>query len=89
MGDQVMFARREALQAIGGIPELPLMEDFELCRRLRGIGNLALAGATVNTSARRFARLGVIRTYLRMWHVTARYYLGAPLDKLQELYDAD
>jgi rSAM/selenodomain-associated transferase 2 len=89
MGDQVMFARRTALERIGGVPDVPLMEEFELCKRLREVGELALAGATVSTSARRFAKLGVVRTYLRMWHVTARYYLGTPAQELKELYERE
>ena len=89
MGDQVMFVRREALEAIGGVPNVPLMEDFDLCRRLRKHGSLALASAMVTTSSRRFIKLGVARTYWRMWHVTARYYLGAPAEKLQAIYERD
>jgi rSAM/selenodomain-associated transferase 2 len=89
LGDQAMFVRRPVLESIGGIPNVALMEEFELCRRLRRFGRLALAGATVSTSARRFAKRGVVRTYLRMWHVTARYYLGAPPHKLQQIYDRD
>jgi rSAM/selenodomain-associated transferase 2 len=89
LGDQVMFVRRAALESIGGVPDVPLMEEFELCRRLRPLGRLALASATVTTSARRFAKLGVLRTYLRMWHVTFRYYLGASLRELRKLYERD
>jgi rSAM/selenodomain-associated transferase 2 len=89
MGDQVIFVRREALERIGGIPAIPLMEEFELCRQLRTVGRLALASATVTTSARRFAKLGIGRTYLRMWHVTLRYYLGSSPHELRELYERD
>ena len=63
LGDQVMFVRRSALESIGGVPDVPLMEEFELCRRLRPLGRLALASATVTTSARRFEKRGVLRTY--------------------------
>ena len=89
MGDQGMFVRRETLARIGGVPPMPLMEEFELCRKLTRHGTLALASATVTTSARRFRKLGVLRTYLRMWHVTARYYLGTPAQELQQLYERD
>jgi len=37
-GDQGMFIRRETLSAIGGVPDVELMEDFELSRRLRQVG---------------------------------------------------
>jgi GT2 family glycosyltransferase len=87
LGDQGMFVRRDALDKIGGIPDMPLMEDVELCRRVRKAGRLVLAEATVTTSARRFAKLGVIRTYLRMWMVMIRYRLGASPEKLRSLYE--
>jgi len=86
-GDQAMFVRRAALEQIGGIPPLALMEEFALCSRLRRIGRLALAEAVVLTSARRFRKLGVIRTYLRMWRVATQYRLGTKPAELRKLYD--
>jgi rSAM/selenodomain-associated transferase 2 len=86
-GDQAMFVRRSILEQIGGVPDMPLMEEFELCRRLRKVGRLALAEATVTTSARRFRKLGIIRTYLRMWKVATLYRLGTPPQELLRLYD--
>jgi hypothetical protein len=86
-GDQVFFVRRQALEDIGGVPDVPLMEEFELARLLRQRGRLVLAGATVSTSARRFRERGVVRTYLRMWRITLEYYLGAPATRLQALYE--
>ena len=86
-GDQGMFIRREILERIGGIPDMELMEEFALSSRLRREGRLALADAIVLTSARRFRKLGVIRTYLRMWIVTMRYRLGASPSELRKLYE--
>jgi rSAM/selenodomain-associated transferase 2 len=88
-GDQALFASREALEAAGGVPDVPLMEEWELCRRLRKAGRLALADAKIVTSARRFAKLGVLRTYLRMWGVSLRYRLGTPPQKLSRAYEKD
>jgi rSAM/selenodomain-associated transferase 2 len=87
MGDQCIFVRREALNAIGGVPDVPLMEEFELCRRLRKLGRLALAEATVTTSARRFRRLGVLRTYWRMWWVTMLWRAGVSPARLRAIYE--
>ncbi len=87
MADQGIFLRRETLTRIGGVPDVPLMEEFELCQRLRPLGRLALADATVRTSARKFARLGVLRTYALMWRVTLGYYRGVPLEELRRRYE--
>lgn len=87
LGDQGIFLRRDVLEQIGGVPDMPLMEELELCRRLRRVGRLALANATVTTSARRFRQRGVLRTYWRMWSVTIRYWLGASPEALRKLYE--
>lgn len=89
MGDQAMFVRRDVLEKIGGVPDVPLMEEFELCRLLRAQGKLALAATTVSTSARRFRKHGVLRTYARMWQVTLRYQAGTPLDQLKRIYERE
>jgi len=87
MGDQAMFVRRETLERIGGVPDVPIMEEFELCRALRSQGKFALAQTVVSTSARRFRARGVIRTYVRMWRVTVQYYFGTPPDQLRRIYE--
>ncbi|MCI0744944.1 MAG: TIGR04283 family arsenosugar biosynthesis glycosyltransferase [Verrucomicrobia subdivision 3 bacterium] len=86
-GDQCLFVRREALEKAGGVPAIDLMEDFELCRRLRRHGRLALAEAVVVTSARRFRDVGVLKTYWRMWWVTMLWRLGVPPARLRAIYD--
>lgn len=55
-GDQAQFLRREVLEAIGGFPDVPLMEDLELARRCLRHGRLARVPLEVRTTARRFAR---------------------------------
>ena len=87
MADQGIFLRRETLVGIGGVPDVPLREEFELCKRLRPLGRIALADATVVTSARKFRKLGVLRTYALMWRVTLGYYRGVPLEELRRLYE--
>lgn len=86
-GDQGLFIRRDLLEKIGGVPDMELMEEFRLCEQLRRIGRLALADATITTSARRFARFGAIRTYWLMWYVTWKYRFGTPPSELKKLYE--
>ena len=87
MGDQAMFVRRDVLEKIGGVPDVPIMEEFELCRLLRAQGKLVLAPTTVSTSARRFRKRGILRTYARMSRVTFQYCCGTPLDQLKRIYE--
>lgn len=49
-GDQAVFVARESFVAVGGFPDIPLMEDIELSRRLRRIGRPACLAARVTTS---------------------------------------
>ena len=88
LGDQAPFVRREILERIGGVPDMPLMEEFELCRGLREVGRLKLANATVRTSMRRFHKLGILRTYFLMGRVILRYRQGVTSDALARLYDS-
>jgi GT2 family glycosyltransferase len=86
MGDQAMFVRRQVLERVG-VPEVSLMEEYELCRRLKKEGRLVLANTVVSTSARRFRERGVLRTYARMWRVMLQYHCGTPTEKLREIYE--
>lgn len=87
LGDQAMFVRREALEAVGGVPDQPLMEELALCERLRAQGRLALAGAPVTSSMRRFEKRGILRTYWLMWKVSRGYRRGVPPSELVRWYE--
>jgi rSAM/selenodomain-associated transferase 2 len=76
-GDQAIFVRRSALAQAGGMPEWPLMEDFELCRRLRTVGRLVLLRDEVWTSGRRFSEQGTLRMWWRMATVMWGHSRGA------------
>lgn len=85
-GDQAIFVRRTALDAADGMPDWPLMEDLELCRRLRTQGRLVLLPEEVRTSGRRFSERGLWRTWWRMGRVLAGHALGARPETLARLY---
>jgi rSAM/selenodomain-associated transferase 2 len=81
-GDQGIFLHRRLLALIGGIPEIPLMEDIELSLRLSQLCRPICLPMTVQTSARRWRRDGWGRTVWAMWRFRFRYWLGAPAGEL-------
>jgi rSAM/selenodomain-associated transferase 2 len=85
-GDQAMFVTREAFAAVGGFPELPLMEDVELSRRLKRVSAPLCLRERVVTSGRRWESRGVLRTVCLMWWLRLRYFLGASPERLRRIY---
>jgi len=85
-GDQAIFLRRDVFEEIGGYPEIPLMEDVELSRRLARRGRTILLSLPVTTSARRWETHGTLRTILLMWRLRLAYLLGMPPERCAELY---
>ena len=85
-GDQAIFLTKQNFIKVGGFPQIPIMEDFELIQRLKRRGKIAIAPGTVITSGRRWQKLGVWKTTLINQLVIAGYYLGVPHDKLSRFY---
>ena len=88
-GDQAIFVRRPLFEQLGGYAEQPLMEDVELCRRLKALpaaGAPACLRERVATSGRRWLSHGVWRTIVLMWRLRWRYWRGASPEQLARLY---
>ncbi len=83
-GDQAIFVRREAFP---GFPEIALMEDIALSRRMRRRGPPACVRSAARTSGRRWESRGVLRTILLMGWLRLLYFFGAPPERLARLYD--
>ena len=87
-GDQAIFMKAETFRRAGGFAEIPLMEDFELMRRLRKSGRIELADATVRTSARRWKQLGVFRATWSNQLCILAYMLGISPRRIAAWRDA-
>jgi rSAM/selenodomain-associated transferase 2 len=85
-GDQAYFVRAGGFKAIGGFPEIALMEDLEIITRLRKIGKLVLLPHYVTTSARRHMKVGLARSVLFMWYLRTLYRFGVSPEQLQRKY---
>lgn len=86
-GDQAIFLRRDVFMALGGFPDIPLMEDLELMTRLRRSGGrIRILDAYAATSARRWEREGLLRCTGRNVLLRTLYHLGVPARRLAEFY---
>ena len=85
-GDQAIFLKATTFHDIGGFPDLPIMEDFELMRRLRRQGKILIVPASVLTSGRRWQTLGVVKTTLINQLMIAGYFLGISPTQLIRWY---
>ena len=85
-GDQAIFLPKKVFTAIGGFPDLPIMEDFELMQRLKRLGKIAIAPVPVITSPRRWQKLGVLQTTFINQLIIIGYYLGISPTKLRDFY---
>ncbi len=85
-GDQTIFLKAGLFRYLGGFPKMPIMEDFELIRRLRRLGRVATAPVPAVTSGRRWERLGILRTTLINYGIVLAYYMGASPKRLARWY---
>ncbi len=85
-GDQGMFVRRELFERVGGFPQIALMEDLAISKRLKRLARPACLRSRVVTSSRRWERNGLWRTVALMWFLRSAYRLGADPDWLARQY---
>jgi rSAM/selenodomain-associated transferase 2 len=87
-GDQGIFVTRSLFEAVGRFPEIALMEDVALSKRLKRFSAPLCLRHHIRASGRRWERHGVMRTILLMWRLRLAYSLGADPDRLALRYIA-
>ena len=65
-GDQALFVRRSLFERLGGFPNQPILEDVAFCERLIKITNPLLLSPPIVTDSRKFLKMGVWRSFLRV-----------------------
>ena len=85
-GDQGIFLTAEIFSAVGGFSPLPIMEDFELVRRLKRKGSIKILSLAATTSPRRWEKLGLLRTTFINQKIIIGYLLGVNPKKLADWY---
>ncbi len=74
-GDQAIFMSRAAFGP--GFPDIALMEDIAMTKRLKRSGPPLCIAAPAVTSGRRWEKHGVMRTIVLMGWLRLAYFLGA------------
>ena len=85
-GDQGLFLEKRVFNELGGFAPLPIMEDFELVRRLGKRGRIAVLPEPVISSARRWQQQGVLRTWLINQLMVLGFLLGIAPERLARFY---
>lgn len=85
-GDQCIFVRKSTFDAIGGFPQILLMEDIALSKALKKISSPACLRERVITSARRWQKHGIWRTIALMWWLRFAYWIGVSPARLALWY---
>lgn len=85
-GDHVIFVSKPLFGRVGGYSDIALMEDIDLCMKLKKISSPSCLGVKVVSSGRRWEQFGVFKTILLMWSLRLRYFFGENPDVLSALY---
>lgn len=85
-GDQALFIHKSLFEKAGGFPEIPLMEDIAICKKLLQTSRPICLHQRVVTSSRRWASRGIIKTIFLMWYLRTAYFLGVKPEQLARLY---
>lgn len=84
-GDQGIWIKKEVFDSMGGFPDLPIMEDYEFSRRMKGTPVCQLPGRII-TSGRRYEKGFPIITALRMVHLRHLYRSGVDIQEIARKY---
>ncbi|HUK84190.1 MAG TPA: TIGR04283 family arsenosugar biosynthesis glycosyltransferase [Verrucomicrobiae bacterium] len=86
-GNQGLFVWRQVFDALGGFPDIPILEDIAFARRLRRAGRLTFLRSGLITSGRRWNANGVVKTTFVNWWVTLLFLLRVSPRYLRGFYD--
>ena len=85
-GDHGIFCRRSDFLALGGFPEVPVMEDVGFFQLLQSRGRVVCDSERLMVSPRRYQIVGPMRLTLAYGLIGLLYKLGAPLPLLSRIY---
>jgi rSAM/selenodomain-associated transferase 2 len=85
-GDMGIFVRRNVFDNLKGYRDMLLMEDMDLCKRLKIRGKIVILPYKMRSSARRWEKTGPLKNITQNWILQISWMLGVPPDKLARFY---
>jgi rSAM/selenodomain-associated transferase 2 len=86
LGDHGIFCRRSAFERTDGYPDVPILEDAELYRKLGRLGRMVQLRDQIVCSPRAYERFGRYRTTAVYFLILALYVCGVPIRFLYRIY---
>lgn len=78
-GDQALFVRCALFNQLGGFPNQLILEDVAFCETLIGVTTPLLLSPPVVTDARKFLKMGVWRSFLRVLFIILHVEFRLPV----------
>ncbi len=85
-GDQAIFVSKKLFYKVQAYPDIPLMEDIALSKKLRQHSRMHCIKTPLVTSSRRWEQYGVWRTIALMWRLRFAYFRGVSPQQLAKKY---
>jgi rSAM/selenodomain-associated transferase 2 len=78
-GDQALFVRRSLFEQLGGFLNQPILEDVAFCERVITVTEPVLVSPPVVTDARKFLKMGVWRSFIRVLLIILHVEFSLPV----------
>ncbi len=85
-GDQAIFVNKQLFEKVGGFPDIALMEDIAISKRLRKISFPVCLDESVVSSSRRWETYGIMSTIVKMWYLRLLYFCRVNPDRIAGMY---
>jgi rSAM/selenodomain-associated transferase 2 len=85
-GDQGFFIQRTLFNSIEGFPDIPLMEDIAISKKLKQYSRPICIKTPIKVSARYWEQHGIWRSIFRMWGIRLAYFFKVPTQYLAKKY---
>ena len=86
LGDHGIFLRKSLFEEVGGYPEIPIMEDIELVKKLKRKSPGKKIDHYVLSSVRRFEKEGILKNCLKITAMRIKYFIGYSSKELSKGY---